>query len=122
MGQGIKDRIAVIQRLMGEQTTPASTGNASASNGNGDNNPDAGLSADELRKKYSISDEKLAAVLDFMKKHPHARQSDIAAQTAFNSGTVSIALRLLRAQGHVKPAGRDNGSRAWELVRVPAHA
>lgn len=109
MGDAIKSRMSVIEALLGGSQTPAVTGARTSSNGSAPN-------------ELSISDEKLGQVLDYMRKNHKARQADIAQQTAFNSGTVSVALRKLKAQGAVREAGRENGSRMWEFIRVPAHA
>lgn len=72
--------------------------------------------------QLSISDERLNKILHYMKKHPHARQADIATDLGFNSGTVSVGLRKLQKDGQVEPGNSERGSRVWNFLRVPAHA
>jgi hypothetical protein len=68
----------------------------------------------------SISAGRLNLVRDYFEHHEQARQADITKDLNLNSGAVSVALKLLRDEGVVKPGTQENGSRVWERVRVLA--
>lgn len=62
----------------------------------------------------SISDERRQAVSDYLAKKGRARQADIAEHLGFNSGTVSVALRVLEAEGVVDRLDeKKRGSQVW---------
>ena len=77
-------------------------------------------------KPFSISEEKVRAVLTFLKEHGPSRQADIAAECIdpatgqpMNSGSVSVALRVLAQRAMVQSLDRRNGSRVWDVVSAP---
>jgi predicted HTH transcriptional regulator len=104
-GQAILNRITAVEALMEGTTAHA----VSQHNTSGE-------------VLLSISEDKLNQMLEFLRKNPKSRQADIAAKLGFNSGTVSVGLRKLKAQGAVQEAGRNNGSRLWQYVRIPSRA
>jgi ribosomal protein S25 len=69
-------------------------------------------STDEQRR-LSISQEPLEKVANMLKQHGSLRQADVTKQTGLNSGTVSVALRVLQEQGRVHPGEKHRGSRMW---------
>lgn len=59
----------------------------------------------------------LQAITDYMRRQTRARQADVAKDLQLNSGTVSLALRQLEADGVVKSLERkDRGSVVWQLA------
>lgn len=70
----------------------------------------------------SISDERVQQVLGFLRKHPRSRQVEITKKLKLNSGTVSVALRKLEADGQVQKGDREGKdgrtSRVWILPEV----
>lgn len=49
----------------------------------------------QIVAQRGISQERLDRVVDYLRKHPGATQSEIADALAFNSGTVSVAIKQL---------------------------
>jgi hypothetical protein len=105
-------RVQYETRISGlEQAIAAfNSGDSPSSNGNGDHD------------KLAIGPDKLEAVRTYMSKRGKTRQADIAKHTRLNSGTVSVALRLLEAAGEVSSGPKEDGSRTWEFVQVPVAA
>lgn len=71
---------------------------------------------------YSIGEDKLNTIRQYMNDHVQARQADICKDLNLNSGLVSVGMRVLQQLGEVKPGEKRNASRVWELVKVPAVA
>lgn len=67
--------------------------------------------------KLSIGDDKLDRVRAYMLEHPRARQTQVQRGTKLNSGTVSVALRKLAAEGLIEMVGTEKRSQVWELKR-----
>lgn len=77
---------------------------------------------DEPGYRLSISDRRLGAIREYLRTHESVRQADISKHLGFNSGTISVGLRVLHEEGVVKPGGIDHGSRLWEYTAVPVAA
>lgn len=73
------------------------------------------------RRGPGVSPAKLKAVREFMEANgPRVRQVDIGRQLGENSGSVSLALRALEAQGDVRDTGDvDNKAKVWEFIGEP---
>lgn len=67
-------------------------------------------------RTMQISEKRLARVRDYIVKHERARQPDIARALGENSGTVSVAMRLLARDGLVYKDGLERGATVWRLV------
>lgn len=83
---------------------------------------DSGSSENHDNDQLAIGPDKLEIVRTYMQEHGKVRQADIAKHTRLNSGTVSVALRVLEAAGEVSPGAKQDGSRTWEPVRAPVAA
>lgn len=68
-------------------------------------------------RSAGVGDDKLNAVRAFVRSAKRVRQADIQHKLDLNSGTVSMALRELQAEGEVVPRGKENRSRVWEIVK-----
>jgi hypothetical protein len=60
--------------------------------------------------RLSVSDERLDKVKQYLKEHPRSKQTDLVKKLGFNSGTVSVALRLLEQNGEAKRIESDESS------------
>lgn len=68
------------------------------------------------RTTLSISEERLEKIQKYIEKVGHKRQVDISNETKENSGTVSVALRVLAERGVIQRGDVDRGSRIWYVV------
>lgn len=83
-------------------------------NGNGSSSKSNGTEATPKSLKLSVSPERLGKVLDYLDKHPRTRQTDLVKKLGLNSGTVSVALRVLEQEGTVSKAEhREGSSNEW---------
>jgi DNA-binding MarR family transcriptional regulator len=73
-------------------------------------------------RRYAISDDKVDAIRQLLKAEGRLQQRDITRLSELNSGTVSVALRALEADGEIRQRPKENGSRVWEYVFVEAEA
>jgi hypothetical protein len=114
----LQQRIAAIQVLLGHNVADvasavresAAAGIKRAADGNGGSG----------RRGPGVSKVKLRAVRQYMERHGEARQTDIAKDLDENSGSVSLALRHLEAEGDVIDTGRiDRKSKIWRFVGEP---
>ena len=80
-------------------------------------NLDGELGTLPVRRKFDVGDDKIAAVREYLAKAGEARQADIRDDLKFNSGTVSVALKALEAQGIVRQTKKSNRSMVWAIVR-----
>lgn len=67
-------------------------------------------------RKSSIGDDKLEAVRAYVRKMRRVRQADIGHELGLNSGTVSVAVANLEAEGSIVPAGKEDRSMVWEAA------
>lgn len=65
------------------------------------------------RSQLSISSERLSRIREYLDKVGEKRQVEISAETGENSGTVSVALRVLEAQGDAEKGELDRSSHIW---------
>lgn len=65
------------------------------------------------RRTLNISEEKLAAVKDYVATEGSVRQVKIGEALKLNSGTVSVALRIMLKERLVEKGELDKGSRVW---------
>lgn len=70
--------------------------------------------------RLSISEDRLGKVIAYLDKHPRVRQSELVDRLSFNSGTVSVALRVLAEQGKVQKIETEKGSNEWIKADAPA--
>lgn len=69
------------------------------------------------RRGPGVSQTKLTAVRQYLQAHGEVRQVDIAKDLEENTGSVSLALRALEAEGVAKDTGAvDNKSKVWRWV------
>ena len=69
------------------------------------------------RRAKGVSDAKLALVGEYMQKHGEARQVDIGRELKQNSGTISVALKVLADQGVVEDTGQvDDKAKVWRYT------
>lgn len=66
--------------------------------------------------KLQVSEERLERVRAYLSDHQRARQSDISKAIGENSGTVSVALRVLAREGFVVKGNLEKGSTVWHLA------
>jgi hypothetical protein len=73
--------------------------------------------ADAGRRGPGVSQAKMDAVREYMQSHGEARQVDIASDLQENTGSVSLALRALAAEGSVEDTGRvENKAKVWSYT------
>lgn len=65
-------------------------------------------------QELRIGEEKLEAVERYIAQHGHTRQVEIQKALRFNSGTVSVAVRLLERAGKIERVGKDGRSWAFQ--------
>lgn len=72
------------------------------------------------RPGTGVSEAKLNAVRKYMQVHGEARQVDLTNDLEENSGSISLALRALAAQGEVVDTGKvDRKAKVWRWVGPP---
>ena len=65
----------------------------------------------------AVGEDNIKAVGDYLKFKGNARQQDIVADLGKNSGTISMALKVLEERKQAKPTGqRVNRSNEWKWV------
>jgi hypothetical protein len=69
-----------------------------------------------------VSQAKLRAVRQYLESHGQARQVDVAKDLDENSGSVSLALRALEAEGVAEDTGVIDGkSKVWRYTGEPSN-
>ena len=64
-------------------------------------------------RELHVSPERLERIRAYIMQVRTSRQVDIAKATGENTGTVSVALRVLEREGVVTRGDLDSGSRVW---------
>lgn len=83
-------------------------------NGNGNGN---GSAAEQPKAGARIGPEKLKRVENYLAQKRLATQVEMAKRLKMNSGSVSVALRLLAQEGRAKVADEQNErSQTWEIA------
>jgi hypothetical protein len=75
------------------------------------------------RRGPGVSQAKLRAVRQYMETNGEVRQVDVSCDLGENSGSVSLALRALEAQGDVEDTGRvEAKSKVWRFIGEQSEA
>lgn len=61
----------------------------------------------------AVGADKMDRVREYMRRHGEARQADIARDLQLNTGTISVAMRMLEESGEAKSLGKRNRSQYW---------
>lgn len=106
----LKRRMEQIQDAIAALDGPSRTNGAHARS-----------AADRSPASFAVGEDRVSAVQEYLQAHERARQADIGIALGINSGSVSVALRLLEQRGQIAKLDRkERGSSVWESLRVPA--